>query len=77
MFLKHKATWAIEKIPVLLSNKKNLIRLPIFEVKAVSDDILTTTEWYLKCSPAGNGSNKWNTYTFTIPWAEELREASV
>jgi hypothetical protein len=57
IFLKHKATWAIEKIPVLLRNKKNLIRTPIFEVKVVSDDSLTTTEWYLKYSPAGNGSN--------------------
>ncbi len=56
IFWKHKETWAIEKIPVLLRNK-NLIRTPIFEVKVVSDDSLTTTEWYLKWSPAGNGSN--------------------
>jgi hypothetical protein len=37
IFLKHKATWAIEKIPVFLRNK-NLIRTPIYEVKVVSDN---------------------------------------
>jgi hypothetical protein len=59
MIAQHKTTWAIEKIPVLvkLKKKKNLIRSPSFEVQVMSDDGLTTTEWYLKVSPAGYGSN--------------------
>jgi hypothetical protein len=59
MVVKHKATWAIEKIPILvkLKKKKNLIRSPSFEVQVMGDDGLTaTTEWYLKVSPAGYGS---------------------
>jgi hypothetical protein len=59
MIAQHKTTWAIEKIPVLVKlKKKNLIRSPSFEVEVMGDDGLTaTTEWYLKVSPAGYGSN--------------------
>ncbi len=59
MIAQHKTTWAIEKIPVLVKlKKKNLIRSPSFEVQVMGDDGLTaTTEWYLKVSPAGYGSN--------------------
>jgi hypothetical protein len=59
MIAKHKATWAIEKIPVLVKlKKKKLIRSPSFEVQVMGDDGLTaTTEWYLKVSPAGYGSD--------------------
>ncbi len=59
MIAKHKATWAIEKIPILVKlKKKKLIRSPSFEVQVMGDDGLTaTTEWCLKVSPAGYGSN--------------------
>ncbi len=59
MVVKHKVTWAIEKIPVLVKlKKKKLIRSPSFEVQVMGDDgLTTTTEWYLKVSPVGYGSN--------------------
>ncbi len=59
MIAQHKTTWAIEKIPVLVKlKKKNLIRSPSFEMEVMGDDgLTTTTEWYLKVSPAGYGSN--------------------